>query len=319
MDIDVPQTWAEAREQILPVIRRATEPANAWRVAHSDPSNAILSRPFTSFLNELAVLDLPDMRLYINNSHLELWQVDAATIHSTARDNLYPAATTGLRMRSDYNLLHLEAGDGYESSRLLLGGWLGAFKGSVEGKPLVTLPASRLVMIGGSESATQVETLLEIAWEGFRTAGGPLSPVLYTVDAHDRVIPWRPEEDHPLYERIVACERLLAAYEYSEQRDQFLDADLPEALPTVTLVRAKVTGESYTSCRWVEADGEVLLPQTDRVVLVHGETETEVDWKTIERQAAGCLEETDHRPTRYRARWPMPKTLAAITGSQSSR
>jgi len=316
MDIPLPSTWAEARTQLLPVLRRSTEPANAWQLAQSDPSNSLLRQPFAPYLSQLVVLDLPEMRVYINNSHLELWGVDAAAVYAAARENLLPAATTGLRRRAEYDLLHLDSGDGYESSRLLLAGWLSAFTDSVEGDPLAIVPSARLLMIGGTEAPGQAATLLDIAWQGFRTAGGPLSPVVYTVDGYGQIVPWRPGPDCELAAKVRGCEHLLAGYEYSEQRDQLVSAGRSEAIPTVTLVRSRESGESYTSCRWVEADGEALLPQTDRVVMVSAEEETEVLWEAVERHAAGCLEPTELMPKRYRARWPMPKTYESLKGSQ---
>ena len=316
MDIPLPSTWAEARGQLLPVLRRSTEPANAWRVAQTDPKNAIIRRPFIQFLNQLVVLDLPDMRLYINQSHLTQWGVDADAVFAAAHENLYPVATDGLHRRADYDLMHLDSGDGYESSRLLLNGWLKAFSDSVEGRPIAIVPSARLLMVGGSESPTQVATLLDIAWQGFRTAGGPLSPMLYTVDDYGEIVPWRPDPTHELASQIDACGGLLAGYEYSEQRDQLLAAGLGDSIPTVLLVRNKESGGSYTRCRWVEGEGETLLPQTDRVVMVSGDTEVEVDWAALEHNASGCLQPTDLTPTRFRARWPMPKTWAAIRGSR---
>jgi len=266
-------------------------------------------------MNAMVALDLPDMRLYINQSHLSQWGIDEGEVFRAAHANLLPEATRGLRHREDYDLLHLESGDGYESSRLLLSGWLHAFGGNVQGHPLAAIPARRVLLVGGTESETQVQTLLEIAWQAFRTGGGPLSPVLYTTDSGGRVVPWQPPSGSPHAVRVRANERLLAAYEYSEQRERLLAEEVASAIPAVTLVRAKATGASYTLCRWHEADGEALLPQTDRVVLVRADAETEVSWDAIARHAAGCLEETDHMPTRYLARWPMPKTYREITDS----
>jgi len=324
MDIPIPETWSEVQDRLLPVLRRCTEPASAWALGHSDPSQAIVRRPFAPFLNELVVLDLPDLRLYINRGHLAQWGVQPEDVYRAAHTNLLPAATTGLHLRCDYGaegrqepvcLLHLDAEDGYESSRLLLRGWLHAFSSSMKGHPLATVPARGILLVGDSAEDAQVEALLEIAWQAFRSAGGPLSPVLYSTDGGGRVIPWEPTVDTTPSTQTRAGERLLAAYEYSEQREQLLANDPQAAVPPVTLVRTRATGQSHTVCRWSEADGEALLPHTDRVILASENGETEVSWGAIAEHAAGCLEETDHIPTRFRARWPMPKTYRQLTDS----
>jgi len=315
MDIPVPETWAEARTLLLPVLRRTTEPSSAWSAGQSDPYQQLVRRDFAPNLSAMVVLDLPDMRVYINREHLGSWGVEADEAFQVAHANLTPDAARGLRMREDFGLLHLDAEDGYESSRLLLPGWLEAFRDNVAGAPLAAVPGRRLLLVGGTESETQVQTLLDIAWQAFRTGGGPLSPVLYTTDGAGRVVPWVPSLDSPFATRARAGQCLLAAYEYSEQRERLLAEGVSEAVPAVTLVRTRTTGESYTVCRWEEQDGEALLPETDRVVMVSADTETEVSWETLVQHAAGCLEPTDHRPGRHRARWPMPRTYRAITGS----
>lgn len=311
MDVPVPDTWDEAAEQLLPVLRRCTEPTHAWRVA-SDREHRLVRRPFAPFLSELVVLDLPDLRVFLNAQHLARWGVSEADAFEAAHSVLADHATSGLTYRQDYGLWHLDSGDGYATSRLLLPGWLAAFEGQVDGRPVAAIPAARVLMVGGEGDARQLEQMLGIAWEGFRTAGGPLSPVLYTVGDGGLVVPWRPPGSDPHHVATRSAERLLQAYEYAEQREQMLGGpELDVQIARVYLVRHTTSGVSHTYCRWNRGE-PTLLADTDRVTLVDGELESTVEMAAVVEHAAGCLEPTDLDPPRVLATWPSAPELAAL-------
>jgi hypothetical protein len=80
----------------------------------------------------------------------------------------------------------------------------------------------------------------------------------------------------------------------------------------VQLVRQRETGEAWTVCRWSAGEQRVLLPRTDRVVLVRDDRETTVPFEALTRHAGGCLEQTELDPARYDARWPLEATLQAV-------
>ena len=44
---------------------------NAWRAARADPGTALVSRPSFPWLHELIVLDLPEVRLFVSQGHLQ--------------------------------------------------------------------------------------------------------------------------------------------------------------------------------------------------------------------------------------------------------
>ena len=313
MDIPLPQTWEEAAPQLLPVLRRVTEPAHAWQAEQSDPDNRLIRRPVVPLLSGMVVLDLPDLRMYVNQGHLRLWGVDEDAVYAAALGNLEPHAVTGLTHRREWGLWQLASEDGYEASRLLLPGWLAAFDHQTSGRPVCAVPGSRVVLIGDEADGGQMATLMDIALRGFRSAAAPLSPVLYKVGVDQVVVPWQPDPEDPLWSESRDAARLMAAYEYAEQTAQLLDDDTLE--PYVCAVALQQTEQgARTQASWDRREGPALLPVVDRLVLRDGEVEITTTFQALQHHAGGCLEATPLAPARWLARWPMPGTLEKLRG-----
>lgn len=157
------------------MLRGICRPPGSVVRQHSDPETAPIRRPAAPFLSELVVWDGPHTRHYITPGHLETWGIDASQAFHVARGNL-PAAQ-GLTRAGRF--FELAAGDGYESSRLLLPGWLEAFSDLVEGEPVAAAPDARRLLVCGSEDLEAVTELAALAFRAYRNAGDPVSPGLY--------------------------------------------------------------------------------------------------------------------------------------------
>lgn len=305
----VPERWSDARAQLMPLLRRVTEPAHAWYAALADPGNTLVRRPVAPMLHALLVLDLPDTRVFVSRALLDRWGVTENTAFGAALETLGAHAEQGLRRRPEYGgLWQVASDDRYETSRLLLPGFLTAFAGQVPGEPIVALPAGRVALVGGAGSIDQVTTLVDLAERAFCAADNPLSPVLYA----GGLLPWVPPHDHPLRERVLALHALLVAHAYEAQREQLTGN------PTVRSAVAPVEltehgGRTLTRTRWVADLGETLLPVVDRVLLTDSSGETEVSWSSVWAHARGCLTSTRLDPERFRARWPLRSTLDRMT------
>ena len=151
MNIPLPEEWSEARDMLLPVVRRATEPAHAFRAEQASPDNRLERRPMWRYLSELVMIDLPDVRMYINHGHLKQWGVSARQAFDASHVVMRDHATSGLKLRAEYKLWHLDAPDGAASSRLALPGWLDAFADQVPGTPVAIVPSPRLLLVGGTD------------------------------------------------------------------------------------------------------------------------------------------------------------------------
>lgn len=293
MRVNVPQTWSEAREHLLPVLRGVTRPAGSLRAVSL--GRGLLRYPFAPFLSGLLALDLPHHRVFAKEAHLEQWGVDRHAAWLTAVARLEPH--TGLQQRPD-GLWEVHSQDGYESSRLLLPGWLAAFSGRVDGRPVAIAPHARLLLVGGAGHAEQIDALLRLAFDLYRSSGDPVSPALYTVDEAGEVVPYQADSEHPWAGRIRRNHLLLAGQEYSQQAEELQYDGVDVAHYTLVSSRQ----QSFSYCKWREGTLP-LLPLTDLVVLEpESGAPLTLPWQAL---TAGVDVHPELDPPRYAPRaWP---------------
>lgn len=300
MDLELPRTWPAARERLFPVLRSVTTPEHAAR-AESGGSR-LVRRPFAPLLRTLLALDLEYVRLYVTERHLDQWGVDENTAFNTALDALEPGA--GLRV-SDDGLWELAAGDGYDSSRLVLPGWLATFRPRMRGAPVAVAPHARRLVVADSADPQQILSLLALGARAWQHDGDPISPAPYSLDRAGRVVPWEPPDTvpEPIRASVRASVRAFAGREYGRQRA--ILADRPLAPHEVGLGPASSDGIrlAYTFTRWVRGS-DAWLAEADFVVLVDPDAGPllAVPWTAV----ADHLDRVpDVEPTRFRPRdWP---------------
>ncbi|MCB9744145.1 MAG: hypothetical protein H6741_16230 [Alphaproteobacteria bacterium] len=286
----IPDTWSEAAPDLLPVLRGTWAPTASWRTGWRDPLGALPRIAVAPFLDALVVWDSPQQRRYLQRRHLARWGVSAAQALGRALSHL--PESEGLTRRPD-GLWSFEPGDGYETSRPLLPGWLGSFEGEVPGRPLLAMPHARCVLVGGSEELSQVAALHDAATRGFHTEGEPLSPVLYTLGERGGISVWRPGQAHPLGERLSLAERALAMYAYRRQDEELEERGEPFA-------RCQVLSniDPRLACVWTEGTTP-LLPEVEWVVLRSASGQRRVPFGEL------ALDPVEGwRPARWRGEWP---------------
>jgi len=318
MNFPVPAEWTEARDMLLPVVRRATEPAHAFRAEQASPENRLVRRPLGKYLSELVMIDLPDVRMYINHGHLKQWGVSSRQAFEAAHNVLRDYATSGLKLRAEYKLWHLDAPDGSASSRLALPGWLDAFADQVSGTPVAIIPSPRLLLVGGMDDDGQLARLIDIASDGFHMADSPLSPALYISDATGRPMPLQLSPVTKRHLRVQANLRELCRRVYNEQAEQlspYLDVDFAPCEITTN----EETGETSTWCVWEAGSRPVWLPETDFIVLRDNDGDWWLPTDRIERLVQGVWDSTPAHPRRHQARWPMEETLRKLKACSEPR
>lgn len=277
-------------DRIFPVIRPLSAPPG-----HRDlpADRALVSRAIAGFLHELLVTDDGRLRRFVQVDQLDAWKIGADGARRVAYDEL-PAAD-GLRMRDD-GIWQLASGDGYESSRLLLPGFLHAFGGKVDGEPVAVVPHARLLLVAGSENAPQIARMLQESVLAWRTEGDPVSPVPYVCRDGD-IVPWTPDADDPVTRGSVHAVRVaLAAREYAAQADD----PKKDAAYEVGLSKDEVP-QPYGFCRWTEGWSGT-IPDCD-VLVLEGEATVAVPLADAVRILE--LKATNHLPRRWAVRhWP---------------
>lgn len=309
MKVALPKRWREAADDIIPVLRRRSDPPAGFVAGMGKEAHRLLERPLGDFLCERLVYDGDDVRMYLNSAHLEAWGVSAEQCFAVAHDVLDPSY--GLTQVGD-GTWELRSGDAYESSRPLIPGWLRAFEESSVGPPLVLIPHARRVMIVDSNVLDAVARALALCQREFETEGNPLSPRAYRADVAGRLIPWEPEESHPLFESVAASRRRLGQYEFNNQR-YLIGDEVDGELSKVELLRLPGSGLLRTLCWWLEGE-KCLLAPTDMVGLEARSGERLVcGWSHVVNDCGGCLRKLDWSLPRYQTvGWPDAPTMVLL-------
>ncbi|AGC48917.1 hypothetical protein MYSTI_07645 [Myxococcus stipitatus DSM 14675] len=311
-------TWEEVQSQLLPVVRAAA--FGVMAPPADSPTRTLVARHTLPFLRELLVVDQPDASMYVQYEHLNEWGVSEEEAFVTAFANLASIRDVGVDLQEERPspIWSVDSEDSYETSRLLLPGFLASFAGRVSGRPIAVIPTRSTLVIAGDQDAATVSRLCELGEREFDASARSISPALYTVDDAGRVVPYRRPGQDALALRIRRTHVRLAMGEYTAQKE-FLDeqheakeVDLFVA-SYGALVREK--DESPLSwCSWSD-DVDALLPETDVVVLALGEEDlVPVPFSVVQRLAPGCLTRVPELwPVRYRTTaWPQPKVLEQL-------
>lgn len=263
----VPTTWDAAAPLLLPALRRPLDPPAAHALGDA-PQLALVGRPADATdalqLRAVVVADLPGVRRFIQQHHLDAWGVSASHALDAALLRLAESPADGLDAQA--GRWTLAAGDGYEAARLLLPGWLAAFADRVPGTPVAFAPTTRHLWVVGSEDPLALDQALNDARIAFDHAAEPLcaAPITLNPTLGPLLLP----ADHPRAAVVATAWRRHYAHVAATQTDWLLDHG-PEglAVPALSLWRGP-DGAGRLFARWHEGD-VAWVPQTaDLVVLV---------------------------------------------------
>ncbi len=259
-------SWDEARDLVLPVIRGATFgtlPASAMPSPAEEEKDSPIRRAFAPFVDVLAVVDRPTNMTYVMHGTATTWGVSADEVFETALATFADRASLDAQLYDDVNgpLFVVATNDSYESSRLLVPGWLASFRGRVEGEPIAIVPQREMLLVGGSARAAMIARLLGIADREFASSPRKISPAVYTVDAEDRVVPY--VSDDPAVR--VAHEKL-AMFEH-EQQKAILEEQAEDVFVASYQVFQSEDGTVRSMATWTRGV-DTLLPKTETVALV---------------------------------------------------
>src|SRR5207302_268368 len=133
----------------------------------STPAADCVGRPFVPFLCEYLALDGDDSMSYVSESELRDWGISRDEAFARARATLASHdALHGVEpydSDAPYPIWHVAYDDSYQSSRLLIPGWLASFAGRVQGRPIAIVPDRSRVIVTGDESPAAVRRLIETA------------------------------------------------------------------------------------------------------------------------------------------------------------
>ena len=219
-----------------------------------------------------------------------------------------------------FALWHVAKDDSYESSRLLVPGWLAGLASRVSGRPVAIVPSRSQLIVGGDGNEACLRALLEAAHREFMASPRSISPALYTVGDGGTVVPLVLPAGHPLAAEVAVGHISLAATEYKVQQD-VLQPRLGEGIFVATFqgIRKEDLVSSFTT--WTQ-DVPSLLPEAAEIAIVPSAGNLfRVPWATVATLVGDSLQrEPGIDPPRWRTgRWPDEATLARLRAASASR
>jgi uncharacterized protein YtpQ (UPF0354 family) len=312
---ELPTDWATARRMVLPVLR----PSAFFLAAGTNGERPPMAmRPFLPLLNEVLAVDLPHSLSYARLDQLDEWGVSLDEAFAQARANLESFADEGLeRYDPTAKLWHLAGADDYESSRLLLDGWLAGFADRVDGTPIAAIPHRSACLVAGDADPAMVQRMIRSARAEYENSPRPISPALYTV-RDGAVVPFPVDGGA---EGAHEGHLMLAAIEYGEQK-QVLDAwhaeqDIDVFVASLSVYRSPAG--LFSVAVWGE-DVDSLLPRAERIAFAGGDIEAgetwtvQVPWDAAVAAIGDALERDDrYEPPRWRTkRWVTAAEIEAL-------
>ena len=316
-DNGVPATYAEARPQLMPVIRRRGDIgviALSTRAACGDASQQFLpaTKPLVDDLVIALVCNRPTSWVYVNERALPQWEVTFDQALDDALDNLRGLPEHGGWQQLGQGVLSGEWGDGYDSSRILLPDLI--HRVGVR-DPVVAVPFRNALMLTSADNDAGLALMAKIIEDH---AG-----------ENQRWLSFQPLRLHETQWRAHAPQAALADWNalalrndaklYDTQKE-LLDAhhkrtgvDLFAA--SIWLLK-KSDGKPVSYCVWA-VDVDTLLPRTDLVAFAFdkdGEPQTLlVPWADTCRVVGERMEPTTESPERWRVRtFPDAAQLQAL-------
>jgi hypothetical protein len=308
-----PMTWDEVAPNLAPLLRTPSMFGGSPQTAEMRP----LYRAAGPFLIECVGIDSENGIAYVGTDLPAKWGVTAEDVftrstenaHTFFQDDVAPYDT-----QAPYPIWHVSRDDSYESSRLLVPGWLASFGGKVKGRPVAIVPERSTLIVGGDGDARCLKRLVESAKAEFGASPRCISPALYTVDTDGKVVPLVLPPQHALATDVAVGHAMMASIEYETQQkahqQRVGDGVFVASFKAIKTDAGAVL--SYTT--WTQGVASS-LPRADDVALVTPDGDRpakviRVPWKVLLMVAGGHLEpEEGVDPPRWRTKGSLDKRM----------
>jgi uncharacterized protein YtpQ (UPF0354 family) len=313
----LPRTFAEARANLLPVVRGRTLFEQAQRVVNGEPGEPtpIAWKPLRGFLGLGLAFDAPDTLRYLGPDDLARWGVSF--------DQTLTVALENLRQRSTETLEQLAPGtcqspwqDNYASSRLLLDEVVRRCQ--VRGEPVALVPHRDLLLITGSDDEDGLRQVAERAQKALMAPRALDGRALRLTS--QGWVPFMPERLSNAWDAFRTLELFTRARDYDEQTQQL--EKLHEERGEDIFVAAYTPyqderGRSISYAVWLKGV-DALLPRTEVIFFMDPALGQEAPpvgiarWEEVAKAVGGLLVPVEGLyPERYRVRgFPSEEQLA---------
>ncbi|HVY31380.1 MAG TPA: hypothetical protein VHB79_32730 [Polyangiaceae bacterium] len=314
--------WHDVIDSFVPLLRAATFAAS---IRGDAPPT--VTRPFVPFLSVFLGLDENERIGYTTQKELDEWGQSADTAFAHAFENMqrHVAATSAngtdvalYDEHAPYPIWHVVSNDSYETSRLVLPGYLASFRGKVAGNPIAIAPHRSLLVIAGDAEPHAIARLAHMAEKEFQASPRSVSPAVYTCDEAGHVVPLRLPPEHPQHQLVERGHYLLALDIYGEQKteleERFQRQSVDVFVASFMLFENDLT-KKLTSASTMTQGVPTLLPETDLIVLVSDSMEPlRVPRAVVLELLPECFAPApEYFPPRLRVvGWPTPARLVEL-------
>lgn len=264
---------------------------------------------------------------YVGPTQLDEWAISTKTVFdvalATMAGRVHERDVEVFDAAAPYSAFQVNSGDSYESSRLVLPGFLKSFCGMVNGAPIAIAPERDTLIVAGLADEDAVARLARNAEREFRASPRAISPAVYTTDAEGSVCPFRLPANHPHHHLVERGHKLLAAQIYADQEAELNEKFKVEGtdifVATFGLIRSSETEETSSYAVMVKGV-DTLLPEVDFIVVCDESQESAdgwsamVPWEAVFKLAGKCLElDEEVTPRRWRtASWPSESSIQLL-------
>ncbi len=294
------ETWAEAEPHVVISLRGP--------LAGGPGEPELAAREVLPCVREHLVLDGEHDIALVSAGQLTKWNVSFEHAAEAGRARLQTEQTGDTLYDEAQRIWTVETDDAYESSRLLVPGFLASFEGRVNGRPIAIAPTRDQVFIAGDADPAVVVRLCELAEREFAASPRRISAALYALDAEGSLCRYRREGEDACAQRVRAAHVRFEGTEYSAQK-KVLEAHVEATgedlfIANFSGIEHQLRG-FFSFCAW--APGVLgLLPRTDLVGLGSGEAVFLAPWDEVMRVAGAKLQREPHL---YPFRWRTVGTL----------
>ncbi|AKJ07977.1 uncharacterized protein YtpQ (UPF0354 family) [Archangium gephyra] len=314
---DLPATLAEARQNLLPVVRSRTFFEQLHLVMKGPPGKPppIAWKPLGGFLGVGLAFDGPDTLRYLGPDELTRWDISFEQALGMALENLRPRSTEALEQLAP-GTCKSPWEDSYAASRLLLDEVVR--RCPVKGTPVVLVPHRDLLLITGSEDEDGLNQVASKAL-GAMMAPRALDGRAMRL-APEGWVPFMPERLNNAWGDFRQLELFTRARDYDEQTQQL--EKLYEEKGVDLFVAAYTPyqderGRSLSYAVWLKGV-DAVLPRAEVIFFMDPSLGPEAPpvgiarWEEVSRVAGQLLAPVEGLyPERYRVTsFPTPEQLA---------
>ncbi|SAI50086.1 Uncharacterized protein conserved in bacteria [Bordetella ansorpii] len=318
---ETPNTYADARPYLRPIIRSKTFP-ETMRLTHAangdDKPYEDSSRVFSEDAVLMIAFDTPETMSSVGIEQIREWGMTFDAVFADAIDNLrglgaeqFVEVAPGV-YRGTWN-------DAYDSSRCLLPDMMHRTPAGTD--CVIMIPTRGCLLVASARDVNAQRAMVAVAQETLAAEQRAVSSHMYRI--HDGRLEAVVPQDADTAQRLADLQRHGSADAYQVQKD--LLERLHEAqgidlfVASCKLIQQQDTGRLNTYAVWTK-DVDTLLPRTDLIALLvigeDGEPKADVftTWDAMFAECSGLLEPVaDGYPVRYRTRgFPSEEQFARL-------